>query len=79
MLTPKQKHYAFCVFIYGLYHSVGKLLPAEMGVGMCLTTFDTEHSIEQQHALTGPAAKIAMAWIAEAWDCIGQLLKHVLQ
>lgn len=79
MLTPKQKYHAFCVFIYGLYHSVGKLLPAEMGMGVCLITLDTEHSIEQQCALTGPAAKIAMAWIAKSRDCIGQLLKHVLQ
>mmetsp|Transcript_72098 Transcript_72098/g.190117 ORF Transcript_72098/g.190117 Transcript_72098/m.190117 type:complete len:250 (+) Transcript_72098:187-936(+) len=79
--TPKQEHDVLATRIQDFYHLIGELLPAALGVRVCLvmTLPDRQAGVEQQNSLLSPREQVPMARSLEAWNVDHQLLVHVLQ
>ena len=62
-----------------LNHGVGKEMPADAAVAARLAAFDGQAGVEQQHALVGPGAEVAVTRHNKAGDAALQLFVNVLQ
>ena len=57
---------------------VGKELPADAAVAACFAAFDGQAGVEQQYALIGPGAEVAVVGDGEAGDAARQFFVDVL-
>ena len=77
--APQQEHDIGTVGRYPANHRICQLLPALVFVRVGATTGDGEHSIEQQHALLGPARQVTVVRPDKTGNIGAQLLVHVGQ
>lgn len=79
MSAPQQKHNPAALGVQGRNHPIGKLLPAQFGMGMRLTGFDRQYGIEQQYALLRPTDQVTMGWNAKPRNIPSQLFVDIDQ
>ena len=53
-LAPQEKHHIPLLTVYGAYGSICELLPASLGVRVCLVRPHSQAHIQEQHTLLGP-------------------------
>lgn len=59
-ISPKHKHQVLALLRELFYYCVGKKLPADSFVRTGLVFFNSEHGVEQEDAVLGPGAQVAV-------------------